>query len=290
MNIQHLKEFIQLAKTENYLEASELLFISQSTLSKHIQQLEKDLDISLFDRSTRKVKLSDAGRIFFNYALDIIEKQHQAKTELINLKNAEEHTLNIGSIPLMAPYHITDVLVSFRKSNPKISLNIQEGETNTLINLLKEKKLDLIFVREQEPYHLEDLIRIPFTQDYLVAVLPNSHPRANQALINLYDLKSEDFLLLQPGSVLNRLSIEACQKAGFLPNVSYTGKRAENIIDLVEKGMGVSLLMQKPISTFVSGNVKLVPVIPEVYSDICVYYRKHDLNNKIIQHFCEFLQ
>ena len=72
--------------------------------------------------------------------------------------------------------------------------------------------------------------------------------------------------------------------------ISYTGKRAENIIDLVEKGMGVSLLMQKPISSLVHSNIKLIPVIPEVKSDINVYYREQDSQNKIVQHFCEFLQ
>ena len=290
MEIQHLKEFIQLAKLENYMEAAEQLFISQSTLSKHIQQLEKELDSSLFDRSTRRVRLSESGRVFLKFAQEIVDKQYQAKTELMNLKDCEEHTLSIGSIPLMAPYHITDVLAAFRRANRRITLNIFEGETTTLLKQLKDKKLDLVFVREHQTRPIDGLVRIPFTQDHLVAVLPSQHPLAHQALINLYDLKDEEFLLLQPESLLYRLSVTACQQAGFSPMISYTGKRAENIIDLVEKGMGVSLLMQKPISSLVHSNIKLIPVIPEVKSDINVYYREQDSQNKIVQHFCEFLQ
>ena len=64
MELNHLKEFVVLAKIENYMEAAENLFISQSTLSKHIKSLETELGINLFDRTTRQVKLNEAGRVF----------------------------------------------------------------------------------------------------------------------------------------------------------------------------------------------------------------------------------
>ena len=68
MEIEYIKEFVVLAETENYLEAAESLFISQSTLSKHIKIIEKELDVQLFDRTTRKVHLNKYGKMFLKYA------------------------------------------------------------------------------------------------------------------------------------------------------------------------------------------------------------------------------
>lgn len=95
MELSHLKEFIVLAKIENYLEAAENLYISQSSLSKHIKSLEAELGTTLFDRTTRQVKLNEAGRVFLKYAQQMIEIQYQFNTALLNLKEAEEQSLTI---------------------------------------------------------------------------------------------------------------------------------------------------------------------------------------------------
>ena len=83
MEIEYIKEFVVLAETENYLEAAESLFISQSTLSKHIKIIEKELDVQLFDRTTRKVHLNKYGKMFLKYAKEISHLQYLYKTAFI---------------------------------------------------------------------------------------------------------------------------------------------------------------------------------------------------------------
>lgn len=184
MELNHVKEFIALTKTENYLEAAENLFISQSSLSKHIKSLEVELGTTLFDRTIRQLKLNEAGKVFLKYAQQLIDVQHQCNTALINLKEAEEQNLTIGSIPIMAPYGITDMLIDFKKANVKINLSIIEGETEQLKQKLRNDDCDLIFIRrlsgqKEVAEDLDDFAVINFTTDYLVAVLPNDHPLAN---------------------------------------------------------------------------------------------------------------
>lgn len=179
-----MKEFIALTKAENYLEAAENLFISQSSLSKHIKSLEVELGTTLFDWTTRQVKLNEAGKVFLKYAQQLIDVQHQCNTALINLKEAKEQNLTIGSIPIMAPYGITDMLIDFKKANVKINLSIIEGETEQLKQKLQNDDCDLIFIRrlsgqKEVTEDLDDFSVINFTTDYLVAVLPNDHPLAN---------------------------------------------------------------------------------------------------------------
>lgn len=75
------------------------------------------------------------------------------------------------------------------------------------------------------------------------------------------------------------------------PNIAYTGQRAENIIDLVAKGMGLSLLMAKPVSYMNTGNqVKIVPVVPQIETEIAIYYKKDSLLSRAASHFLEYVQ
>ena len=124
----------------------------------------------------------------------------------------------------------------------------------------------------------------------MVAILPVSHPLAKEKSLTLEQLKNEEFLLLQPGSVLYTLSKKACQEAGFTPNITYTGKRAENIIDLIEKGMGVSLLMKKPISYLSNPKIAIIDIIPTVSTQIKIYYKKDTKLSSAAMHFINSIQ
>ena len=295
MELNHIKEFIVLAKTENYSDAAEKSFISQSSLSKHIQSLERELGVRLFDRTRRSVKLNDAGKIFLRYASQIVELQHQCNTELINFQDAKERHLTIGSIPLMAPYGITDILLEFKKRNVKINIKIIEGETQQLKEKIRNGACDLAFIRRFLPHKSQEeadvFSTIKFTTDYLVAVLPRNHPLATEKAIELTELKDEEFLFLPPASVLYTLCLQACRQAGFTPKIAYTGKRAENIIDLVSKGMGISLLTAKPVAYINTQNlVSLVPVLPRLETEIVIYYKKDITLSKAASHFLDFIQ
>ncbi len=272
----YLKEFIVLAETGNYLQASENLFISQSSLSKHIKSLEEEVGVPLFDRSTRKVSLNKYGSTFLKYARQMLDVEYTLMRDLGELKEEGQNTLRIGSIPLMAPYHITDIIVKFQNDNPNCAINLLEGESADLKDMLRKNECDLAFIREESSSDPE-FDKFPFTSDHLVAVLPDTHPLATAECVHLEQLSDEHFLFLQPDSLLYNLSTSACEKAGFSPNITYTGKRAENIIDLVSKGMGVSLLMEKPILSLALAEPKvaIVDVEPRVLSNIFIYYKKN---------------
>ncbi|MCK3936584.1 LysR family transcriptional regulator [Streptococcus suis] len=295
MDINRLKEFVQLAKTGNYLEAAENLFISQSSLSKHILSLEKELDILLFDRTTRRVKLTDAGRTLLKYAEEMLAIDYQWQTALLNLKDTSQQKLDIGTIPIMSAYGITDLISEYKKENPKTQLMVFEGETSLLKERVLAGQSELAFIRRVFPTTEKadsELFSIRnFTRDYLVAVLPSEHPLANQDFIHLSELRNENFLFLHQQSILHQISLNACREAGFEPNIVYSGKRAENIVDLVAKGMGISLLMSKPVAYLnTSSYIKLIPVSPYIETEIAIYTKKGAKLSVAAQHFLQFTQ
>ncbi|MCD8146983.1 MAG: LysR family transcriptional regulator [Clostridiales bacterium] len=274
METDYLKEFIVLSETGNYLQAAEELFIAQSSLSKHIKALEIELGVPLFNRTPRKVELTGYGKSFLKCAQQIVDIQYSFQRDLASKLDEKQQTLRIGSIPLMAPYRITDIIMKHQRENEHCTINLFEEESFTLKELLRKNKCDLAFIREEGDTD-DEFAKFPYTSDHLVAILPSTHPLAKRSAIQLEELKDENFLLLQPDSLLYSISTTACQKAGFTPNIAYTGKRAENIMDLVEKGMGVSLLMEKPILSLATPKVSIIDVTPTVSTNIYIYYKKN---------------
>ena len=289
MEINYIKEFVILAETENFLEASDSLFISQSSLSKHIKTLEAELGVQLFDRTTRKVRLNEYGQTFLEYAKQIANLQYRYTTALYNQSAHIKESITIGSIPVMAPYHITDIIMKFIKENKKFYVNLIEGESAQLKEMMRQNKCELAFIRMSDD-HDHEFIQVPYTEDSLAAVLPVDHPLACENSIRVEQLCEENFLLLQPESILYKICMQACEAAGFTPNIAFTGKRAENIVDLVEKGMGISLLMKKPIRYISDSKVAIVDIEPKITSQIKLYYKKNAPLSLAARHFIDCIQ
>ena len=276
MDTQRCREFVVLAQTCNYLQAADQLFISQSSLSKHIKALERELGVELFSRTTRRVQLTDHGRVFLPFARKLASTAHDAEVALSYATDNERRILDIGSIPVMVPYGITGLLHRFEKEHVNVRLRITEGEADQLKDMLRNRTLDLAFIREWDGDAARDgndteFATSEFAEDRLAAVLPAGHPLAMRPSIRLSELANEEFLLLPKGTVMNALITDACAVEGFVPEVRYRGTRAENIIDLVGRGMGVSLLMRTSASYLTRSGVSIVDLEQPIVTRIMLY-------------------
>ena len=273
MDISRFGEFTILAQSRTFLDAADLLFMSQSTLSKHIMAMERELGCKLIDRSRRHVTLTTQGETFLPYAQKIAALQHRYLAAL-QLGNDEplEH-ITVGSIPIMAPYGITDAVIDFQQANPSYSVELIEGEGEELKQMLMREEIDLAFIRDARTDEPE-FKKIPFATDRLVAVLPLEHPLASRPSLQIDDLIDENFLMLPQGSFVSELAAALCSEAGFKPRVTFTGKRAENIISLVARGAGISLLMRKPTESLADGKAALIPIEPEATTEVRIYLKK----------------
>lgn len=269
MEIDYLCEFAVIAKLGNFSLAAEELFISQSSLSKHIIALEKELNIQLFDRTSRKVTLSEAGAKILPYANQISEIKKGIISTTAEQINRGKRVINIASIPVMAPYDITGAIAHFQKDCPEINLSISEYEHHDILRLLESGECELAFTRKSQE-ESSILGYTTFYKDYLVAVLPCSHRLSSEKTLRLLQLENEEFLFLDKETALYDLCFDLCSGFGFIPKVKYTGHRPENIIDLVSQGMGIALLMRRHTDYFKNAGVKCIDVIPTVESTICL--------------------
>ena len=284
MEINYLKEFVVLAQTGNFLEAADILYSSQSALSKHIKSMELELGVSLFDRTTRKVNISKFGQLLLPYAKQIVELQDKYNAILQNSIEAEREILTVGSIHSLAQYNISDIFANFKKSRPQSTINVVQGGSEEMKGMLRQRKCELAFIRFSDEVD-EDLVKIPYAVDTMVAVLPVTHPLARQKTIPLRMLANEDILLTAKQTMLYRLGINACEQSGFTPKVAYTDHNLGDICDLVAKGPGVALLM-KQLALYVSSpKIAIVDISPSVSTQINLCYLKGVELSDAAKHF-----
>lgn len=289
MELNYIRHFVVLAETENFLEAADILFMAQSSLSRHIKSIEADLGAPLFDRTTRKVELNDFGKAFLPYAKRMLDIQEEYSRVLQGYLEGVSTTLAVASIPAMVNYNITEVLAGFQGENPGYKLDIIEADSAQIFQLLEEEKCECGFVRDADGL-FDGLNQVEFTTDHLVAVLPLNHPLADRDFLTLDMLQGENFLFLNKNTTMYTICLNACRRAGFEPNVGFTGLRGENLIDLAARGMGVALLTRKPIAHLAGSRVCLVDVVPAVTTSINLVYSPKKKMSEVLKKFIHYVQ
>ena len=285
--LDYLCEFSFVARLNSFSLAAEELFISQSSLSKHIMALEKELGVKLFIRKGNKISLSQAGIQALPFAKEMIE----IKNDVINIaeqNKTNQSILKIASIPVMAIYDITGAITKFKKAFPEINLSVSEYGISETSKSLKTGECDLAFIHKRlEESQIFEFI--PFYKDHLVAVLPRAHPLSNANKLNLLQLKNEDFLFMDSKTEFSKLLFALCSKAGFIPKVKYTG-RGETIVDLVSQGMGITLLMKRHTDYYRNPGIISINVIPAVENEICLARLKSRSLSSTAQMFWNYIR
>ena len=289
MDISYLQEFIVLTETRNYLEAADKLFTTQSSLTRHIQAMERELDVKLFDRSTRSCSLSEYGKIFLPYAKQIVDLQYQYKTAIFNEQRSLLGNVRIGSIPNMVPYGITDAFVRFMTDNPSLTLDVIEADSADLSAMLKEGQCDFAFMREL-PREENEFNTLHFSMDNLAAIMKKSDPLAAQETVQLFELRDRTFLLLSSNTMMYKLCVSECQRSGFDPNIVMTVSRASSLLRLIRDGIGIGILTKKPLQDLLEDDLTAVDIVPEIKTYINLCYCKNRELSPAAAHFLHMIE
>ena len=198
MELRQLKYFVTVARTLNFSEASRRLFITQGTLSQQIRQLEDELDIHLFDRTSHSVALTEAGEELLPLAESTIEASKECSNRMNDLRGAITGTLNIGVTQSFSELLIETVKV-FVKRCPGVKLNIHYKTAAELMDMLREKSVDLALAFKPIKEYEEVDSEVLFTTD-LSVVMRKDHPLAERKSLSIHDLGQ--YRIVLPGSGL----------------------------------------------------------------------------------------
>lgn len=272
METKRLEYFLQVAASGSYTEAAELMFTSQSNVSKQILALEKELRVQLFERTARRVELTAAGQALLPRAQAVVAAQEQLCRSMAPY-NGEQTPLRLYAIPVMGMHGVTDVIAGFHREHPLIQLQVAESESIDLLQELETGRCDVAYMRlGRENLDRFDVLTV--MEDRFAVVLPAGHPLSSRPEIDPAELREEAFLQLNEKTRLFGVVQQLCARAGFEPRVLFTGDHIDNILDLVAKGMGISILMEQAVRRQRAPGLAVVPLAADWRSYLC-FVRLH---------------
>ena len=203
--LQQLRIFKAVATEKNFTKAADLLYLSQPSLSKQIQTLEKNLDISLLNRENNKIYLTENGTVFLQYSERILALCEESCRALIDLKKGERGNLTIGTSQTIGIYLLPRVLALFAQNYPQIDLKIQVNSTRIIAKNVINREIDIAVVGGEIPdVFKKNLILEHFVEDEFSLIIPKSHPFAIKKKIPKKDLYHLNFIALNANSTIRK--------------------------------------------------------------------------------------
>ncbi|MGW1076682.1 LysR substrate-binding domain-containing protein [Streptomyces sp. NPDC002537] len=216
MEIRQLRYFLTVAEELHFGRAAERLHIVQSAVSQQVRRLERELDAELFDRTTRSVGLTEAGRRLLPHAREVLAAQTRARAAIDELRTERAATLRLGTSAGLGA-RLDAILADFARLAPEAQLELVTAPTEARLKGVRSGELDATLLRgERAGSGLEFL---PLWQDPLMAALPARHDLAVRAEIDMADLAGLPLRLSSPSRnpALHDLVTECCREAGFEP-------------------------------------------------------------------------
>lgn len=287
MEFKQVQYFLKVVETGNFSAAAGELYISQSSLSKQIMTLEKELGFSLFDRSKRKIIITPAGKTFLPHALSLNSTYQIMLADVAPYKTAP--SLSIIAIPVIAQYKIASHIAQFKQANPEFQLALEEREAAAILPALNNHQFDLAFLRDS---YLDKTIYnyIEVAQDYFQVILSRQHPLAGKPNLSLADLANENFIMFDKGTGVHELTVEACRTAGFEPRVFYASLRVESILGLVASNSGVALMMKKIFDYHKHPELVAIPLHETIAGNLVLAWPRQTKLSVAATRFVDFIR
>ena len=265
MELKQVECVLAVVEAGSFSAAADELYISQSSLSKLIIALEKELGVRLFDRSHRQVALTSAGEAFLPHARSLAVAYRGLLADMGSYQAIP--ALTIVAIPVIAQYGIPSYVAQFRSAHPDIALTLEEREASAILPALHSHQFDMAFVRDNYLDATQFLVK-QITADHMVAVVSTKHRYATRASLALEELADENHIMFDKGTVVHELAVAACRAAGFEPRIFYASLRVESVLGLVASNSGVALMMEKVVKYHQNPDVVAIPLHEVIASNI----------------------
>ncbi len=236
-----MRYVIAVAETNSFTRAAERCLVVQSALSHQIARLERELGAKLFERTSRRVRLTAAGAAFLPAARQCLDAAERAVVEVAAAVGEVRGRLAVGLIPTVAAVDIPGALREFRRRYPYVRISLRVGASEDLVDQVKEGAIEVAFLGMPTTARLEGVNARELARDRLVAVVAPDHPLAGEPAVDLRRLSSEVFVDLPAKTAGRTQSDLAFSAAGLNRDVVFEVTSADLIARLVEQGLGVAM-------------------------------------------------
>ena len=287
MELRHLLYFKTVADELHFSRAAAKLFISQPPLSRQIRELEEELGVQLFLRSNKRVALTDAGKYLKEETDAIFTRLGECKSIVKQIHQNQSGQLKIGYISSVYQTYLAEVLKAMRITYPYIKTNLLEMLTITQIQALEQGNLDVGILRA--PVHSDKLQIDTLFFDPFMVVAPAAQTGLDttEGLVNY--LKSSPFIFFNKAFApnYNEKLLEICERMGFRPDIMHEANNVHSILQLIEAGLGVSILPSSLKQQYSNLNLSFIPLnhIP-INTEVVLAYKPGN-RNPVLKWFIE---
>ncbi len=284
MTLDQLTYFVTIAEKQNLTKAAEQLFISQSALSKAIRVMEEELQTELIRHNVRNFSLTEAGKLFYSYALDILSYYDAKTSEFLSQLQGAVDSIKLGIPPTAGAIYFFSVLHRFRKKYPDISLDISEQTSRLLPDMLINDKIDMAAVIE--PFEDNRFAKKIVYKSEVVAVISKHHRLAKESSIPFSELSEEPILMISKAFQFYDVAIKQFRKAGIEPKIIFESYHWEWLFEMSANNQGVSLLPKPLVEKFNGDKVKLLSLSePDFPWMLSVIYKKNKVLTEPMKSF-----
>lgn len=249
MDFRQLESFVAIAKFKSFSKAADYLYLTQPTISSHILNLEKELNTVLINRSSKKISLTKAGEVLYDYAINIINLRERARFKLGEFKGKIVGNIEIASSTIPEQYIIPELICEFNKIYPDVTFSMLHYDSAQVVEGIINGDIDFGIVGAKIPHN--QLKYVELTSDELVLVTPyNESYDSEDISITLHDLLKEKFILREQGSGTRNLLEETLRSQNIdikqLQVIAYV-ENTEAIKQCIRRGLGISILSKRAI-------------------------------------------
>lgn len=237
-----MRYVLAIAEEKNFTRAAERCFVVQSSLSHQIKALERELGVTLFARSSRRVELTAAGEAFLSQARVSLEAAERAASDAAAANGQIRGTLTVGVIPTVTTIDVPAVLGQFHRAHPSVRIRLRGGGSDEFMAAISAGSMDIAFLGLPESTPPTGVSTRVLARESLVAVVSNEHPLAKRHGLCLEDLADEAFVDFPEGTPGRVPSDLAFQAAGVHREVTFEAMSTELILNLVRQGLVIALL------------------------------------------------
>ena len=269
MNRNQLRYFVAAAESQSFTKAAEQFYISQTAITQQVHLLEEMLGCSLFDRGTRPVSLTPAGKIFLIEARAILDRMSQAADRVHDASTGLTGSLRVGYLRGYERSDLSVLMRRFHRQNSNVLISFYRCSTDALAAWLMHQEYDVIFTWDSTNLKTqEDIEYICAEKARLMVALYAGHPLSRRRQLNRSELRGENILYMSPDSANDSYGdaffMQLYKDAGYKPNILFRSSDAESILMMVAAEEGISVLPEYfTDKLYNADNLVFVPLVGE---------------------------
>lgn len=261
LSLYKLEIFMLAAEQGSFSKAAERLYLSQSAVSQHIQELESTLGTSLFERGRRGVTLTEAGHTLFDYTQKILKLIAEAENAVTNVHNLADGQVNIGATPGINIYLLPGWIQLFQQQHPNLTASLQTDTTQNIIKLIHQGKLDIGIVEGEIAEDMEHLGVCALQEIDLFVIIGRWHQCWYRKTAPPDALDGQAFVVRQQGSQTRTWFESILAQHHIKPRVIAEFDNPESLKHAVASGMGITILPEYVVQREVEmGLLKAIPI------------------------------